>query len=208
MKLYHYMDECYGLINLENRRLKASTFNRLNDPFELLGIEASDLLIRNALKETKRRISYNFGVLCFSKIWSNPVQWAHYANHYKGLCLEIELSGRCNAQKVDYVPERLDSSAISSSKFSEKLLLTKFEHWGYEEEYRIIRRLDNFIKEDGLYFQPFNDDIKITKVIIGCQSNIIRNDVLERLSDADKNVEVIYSRSAFKSFKIVEHKNK
>ena len=202
------MDEDYGLINLEERRIKASTFNRLNDPFELLGIETSNLLIRNALKETKRRISSNFGILCFSKIWSNPVQWAHYANHHKGLCLEIELSDKSDAQKVDYVPERLDSSVISSPKFSEKLLLTKFEHWGYEEEYRIIRQLDNFVKDDGLYFQPFNDDIKITKVIIGCQSNITRNHVLERLSDADKDVEIIYSRSAFKSFKIVKHKNK
>ncbi len=208
MKLYHYMDEDYGLINLENRRIKASTFNRLNDPFELLGIETSNLLIRNALKETKRRISSNFGILCFSKIWSNPVQWAHYANNHKGLCLEIELSDNCDAQEVDYVPERLDSSLISSPKFSEKLLLTKFEHWGYEEEYRIIRQLDNFVKDDELYFQPFNDDIKITKVIIGCQSNITRNHVLERLSDADKDVEIIYSRSAFKSFKIVKHKNK
>jgi len=208
VKLYHYMDEDYGLINLENRRIKASTFNRLNDPFELLGIETSNLLIRNALKETKRRISSNFGILCFSKIWSNPVQWAHYANNHKGLCLEIELSDNCDAQEVDYVPERLDSSLISSPKFSEKLLLTKFEHWGYEEEYRIIRQLDNFVKDDELYFQPFNDDIKITKVIIGCQSNITRNHVLERLSDADKDVEIIYSRSAFKSFKIVKHKNK
>lgn len=202
------MDEDYGLINLENQRIKASTFNRLNDPFELLGIETSDLLIRNALKETKRRISSNLGILCFSKIWSNPVQWAHYANHHKGLCLEIELSDSCDAQKVDYVPERLDSSLIFNPKFSEKLLLTKFEHWGYEEEYRIIRQLDNFVKDDGLYFQPFNDDIKITKVIIGCQSNISRNQVLERLNDADKNVEIIYSRAAFKSFKIVKHKNK
>lgn len=202
------MDEYYGLINLQNRRIKASTFNRLNDPFELLGIETSNLIIRNALSETKRRISSNFGILCFSKIWSNPVQWAHYANHHKGLCIEIELTDRCDAQKVEYVPERLDSSVISSPKFSEKLLLTKFEHWGYEEEYRIIRQLDNFVKDDSLYFQPFNDDIKITKVIIGCQSNITRNQVLDSLSDADKGVEIIYSRSAFKSFHIVKHKDK
>ena len=51
MKLYHYMDEHFGLQNLANRRIKASTFNRLNDPFELLGIETSDKDIRAALKE-------------------------------------------------------------------------------------------------------------------------------------------------------------
>ncbi|MBQ4811106.1 hypothetical protein J8M20_07145 [Pseudoalteromonas luteoviolacea] len=94
------------------------------------------------------------------------------------MCFEIELSNRCNAQKVDYVPERLERSVISSPKFSEKLLLTKFENWQYEEEYRIVRPLDNFVKEDGLYFQSLNEDIKITKVIVGCQSIITKNQVI------------------------------
>jgi hypothetical protein len=99
MKLYHYMDEYFGLQNLANRRIKASTFDRLNDSFELLGIETSDPEIRAALKEMKRSVAAKFGILCFSKIWSNPVQWAHYADNHQGLCIELELADKDDATK-------------------------------------------------------------------------------------------------------------
>ena len=202
------MDEHFGLQNLVNRRIKASTFDRLNDPFELLGIETSDPEIRAALKEMKRRVAAKFGILCFSKIWSNPVQWAHYADNHQGLCIEIELADKDDARKVDYVPERLESKLITDPKFSEKLLLSKFKHWEYEKEYRLIRELKNYDQDNGIFFQPFNSDIKLTKIIIGCQSNLTRSSLQEKLSATDRDVEIIYARAAFKSFKIVKHKNK
>jgi hypothetical protein len=31
VKLYHYMDEEFGLQNIANRKIKASTFMKLND---------------------------------------------------------------------------------------------------------------------------------------------------------------------------------
>jgi hypothetical protein len=111
-------------------------------------------------------------------------------------------------QKVDYVPERLERKSIADSKFSEKLLLSKFKHWEYEQEYRLIRELKNFDQDNGIFFQPFNSDIKLTKIIIGCQSNITRSRLQKKLSAADHDVEIIYARAAFKSFKIVKHKNK
>ena len=208
MKLYHYMDEHFGLKNLAKRRIKASTFDRLNDPFELLGIETSDQEIRAALKKMKQRVASKFGILCFSKIWSNPVQWAHYADNHQGLCIELELADKDDARKVDYVSERLESKLITDPEFSQKLLLSKFKHWEYEQEYRLIRELINFDKDSGIFFQPFNSDIKLTKIIIGCQSNITRNSLMEKLNEADLDVEIIYARAAFKSFKIVKHRNK
>ena len=66
MKLYHYMDEVFGLKNLSNRRIKASTFDNLNDPFELLGIETSTPYIRASLNRMKLGVSREFGILCFS----------------------------------------------------------------------------------------------------------------------------------------------
>ena len=209
MKLYHYMDSKYGLENLQARRIKASTFDSLNDPFELSGINTIDKSIRSALKEMKKRVTSKFCILCFSKIWSNPVQWAHYAENHRGICIELQLSDKDDAQKVNYVSERLGENIITGdSTFSEKLLLTKFKHWQYEQEYRVIRLLEHFEKHNGLYFQPFNEHIKLRNIIIGCQSKITKQKLLENLSPIDKSVEIIYSRPAFKSFKIVKHRNK
>lgn len=104
MILYHFMDEQYGVKNLENKRIKVSTFNRINDPFELQNIWTNDLMKRRALEQTKRTVTSNYGVLCFSKSWSNPVQWSHYANKHQGICIELEFSSALAPQKVDYIP--------------------------------------------------------------------------------------------------------
>ena len=202
------MDETFGLLNLSNRKLKASTFDRLNDPFELLGIETSDKAIRAALTKMKTDVAAKFGILCFSKIWSNPVQWGHYANNHQGLCIELELADQNDAYKVNYVTERFDKILIKDPDFPKKLLLSKFKHWVYEEEFRIVRQLSNFDFDGMFYFQPFSDEIRLTKVIIGCQSNLTRTEVQNNLAPQDADVCIIHARSAFKSFNIVEHLNK
>jgi hypothetical protein len=156
----------------------------------------------------KLGVSREFGILCFSKIWSNPVQWAHYANNHKGICVELELSNKEDAQEVKYYSERFKSNLIDDQSFPLKLLLSKFKHWEYEKEYRTIRDLNNFEKENGLYFQPFNEDMKLSKIIIGCQSKLTRSELEKSLCIQDRGVEIIYARAAFKSFKIVKYQNK
>ncbi len=201
------MDEKFGLQNIANRKIKASTFMKLNDPFELLCIKSSSRKMLTGLKETKRKVSEKFGILCFSEIWSNPVQWAHYANNHQGLCIELEL-GDGDAQKVEYKAEMLDCALMSENEIFIRILLTKFKHWEYEKEFRVIRVLEKFEEENGLYFQPFNNDIRLTKIIIGCQSNITRKSIIEKLHDADKDVEIIYSKASSESFEIIECQNK
>ena len=194
----------HGLENLLNQRIKASTFDSLNDPFELLSFRAISHREKYTLNELKRKTAQKFGILCFSKIWSNPVQWAHYAQKHEGLCIEVEFSDGNGPQKVNYVNERLDFQIESNPEFSKQILLTKFEHWHYEKEYRLIRCLENFEKENGLYFQTFCEEMKLSKIIIGCQSKITREQVLDNLNQEDKKVEIIYSRPSSKHFKIIE----
>ncbi len=207
-KLYHFVDEVYGLRNLENRRIKASTFDNLNDPFELLPFNSGDRKFRLAFNEMKRRVTQQFGILCFSKDWHSPAQWAHYSNNHKGICLELSVSDD-DVEKVDYVKERINVSEVDlTEKFSRKILLTKYDHWVYESEYRSICELKNFTKDGDLYFQPFCDDLILTKVFIGCQSKLSREKVLESLAPEDKGVPVVHTRAAFNSFKIVVNKSK
>jgi hypothetical protein len=38
MRLYHFLNAEYGLLNIRHRRLKIARINELNDPFEFLGV--------------------------------------------------------------------------------------------------------------------------------------------------------------------------
>lgn len=92
MKLYHFRNEKFGLKSTEERRLKIARINKLNDPFELLGCALSDKAQRKVIKEVKETLSNNKGLVCFSKNWKNPVQWAHYADSHKVVCLGFEVA--------------------------------------------------------------------------------------------------------------------
>ena len=39
MRLYHFINKKYGLESLSLKRLKIAQIDKLNDPFELLGVE-------------------------------------------------------------------------------------------------------------------------------------------------------------------------
>ncbi len=110
MRVFHFRDEKNGLKSLKERRLKITRIMELNDPFEFLGAELSNLDFRKAINATKNQISKTTGILCFSKNWRNPVQWSHYAKEHKGICMGFDIRKRLLA-KVDYVDERLSVSS-------------------------------------------------------------------------------------------------
>ncbi|MEH6544589.1 MAG: DUF2971 domain-containing protein [Porticoccaceae bacterium] len=109
MRVFHFRDEKYGIKSIKDRRLKISRIMELNDPFEFPGADLSNPEFRKAINKTKKQISNNTGILCHSKDWHNPVQWSHYADNHKGVCLGFEISKRWLA-KVEYADERLSIS--------------------------------------------------------------------------------------------------
>ncbi len=117
--------------------MKISDFNNLNDPFELLGVEMSDKDVRSALQFEQSQIAKSKGLICFSENKYDPVQWAHYAENHKGVCLGFEVPERI-LKKVKYVSARLAKSTLNDHDKQEKLLTTKFKHWEYEEERRLL----------------------------------------------------------------------
>ena len=75
-----------------------------------------------------------------------------YADRYKGLCLgfDVAMSGpRDDAVlgKIKYVKERLPWPDKLSLQFTQDLLLTKFDHWSYEQEWRGFVGIENCEKE-------------------------------------------------------------
>ena len=204
MRLFHFVNEEFGLKDLRERRLKISRIDALNDPFEFLGAEVSDPERRAVLNRVKTSLSEKNGLLCFSKNWHNPVQWAHYANNHRGLCLGFDISDRLPGQ-VSYVNSRFHWGTEVDESFMRQLLFTKFVHWSYEDEYRMYTDLKDH--ENGLYYANFSEDLQIKVIIVGARSPVTRAQLSEALGDLQPKVETFKARPAFRSFRIVRNKN-
>lgn len=122
MRLYHFIDEQYGIEDLKEKHLKVARIHDLNDPTEFLAADLSIEELRHAMESMKAAFSNDHGILCFSEDWRSLVQWAHYANKHKGLCLGFDIPDHFLA-KVDYVDNRLSADEIwrLSNTLSEQL---------------------------------------------------------------------------------------
>jgi len=208
MLFYYFTSAKYGIENLKNERLKISDFSNVNDPFELLGIELRDEVVRKAVNFEKSKISEKYGLLCFSEDKYNPVQWAHYADNHKGVCLGFEIDEK-KLRKVKYVSERLVKETLNQADCNEKLLTTKFSHWSYEQERRlIIQNTNDSIANQGLRFKEFDSDMLLKEVYIGCKSDLVFADIVDAYASKNKSVIVKVTRPSFRDFRIVWDKSK
>lgn len=207
MRVYYFTSAKFGLENIKEKRLKVSDFNNVNDPFELLGIKLSGKNLRSELKKLKSQISKETGFICFSEDWQNPLLWGHYAENHKGICLGFDVKDE-HLKKVKYVKQRLDNSKCYAKK-KEKLLTTKFSHWSYEKEHRMIIDLSTRSYDKcKLFFKPFSTHLKLREVIIGCESKVSQSKVKELCEGKYKNIKIFNSRAAFRDFKIVYDRSK
>lgn len=210
MRVYHFVNKEYGLENIQKRRLKIATLNELNDPFELFGVELSEPSLRYAFRVMKNELAQNRGLLCFSKSWHNPVQWSHYADKHRGICLGFDVPD-VHLGEVNYSPKRVVTDIESlktprelSFDVVRKLLFTKYHHWKYEKEVRSFVTLDDIDNEKGLYFAKFSEQLSLKEVIVGAMSDISRKELRESLGDLQSSVSQTKARLAFKTFRVVK----
>jgi len=84
---------------LRNRRLKIAQLDDLNDPFELKSVNLCNPAHSLAFDGTethegfKAEMARRYGVLCFSEDKTDVLQWAHYADRHRGICLGFDVSG-------------------------------------------------------------------------------------------------------------------
>ena len=204
MRLYHFLNEEFGLKALRDRRLKIARIMELNDPFEFLGVDLSNCELRRGVEAAKAELSATNGLLCFSKNWKNPVLWGHYADKHRGICLGFDIPNTF-PQKIDYIETRFPWPASIDQTFMKKLLFTKFAHWSYEDEYRVYISLEDEV--NGLYFSDFSKNLNLKQVIVGGQATLTRAQIDTALGDLKGEVEIFKSRPAFTSFNVVRNKN-
>lgn len=213
MRLYHFVNREYGLANLAKRRLKIARWNDLNDPFELAGAIFADKDLRKEMRRIKDEIHAAMGMLCFSKNWKNPVQWSHYADNHRGICLGFDVHDDL-LQEVDYVTERVECTLAEIQESSDKethenlihvMMATKYADWRYEQEVRVFSMLNN--EDDGLFFQKFDEAIALREVIVGARSSVSRADLARALGTHAQGIDVCKARLGFNRFEIVKNQD-
>lgn len=213
MRLYNLSDATHALINIKQRRLKVSRIADLNDPFELLSVNLRDKRLREAFRSAREIIHSENGVLCFSRSWSNPVLWSHYADKHRGICLGFDVDDSC-VMPVNYMTDltkfKLDANATTSfltKDYIRQLLSTKFNDWKYEDEARVYVSLDPSMAEGGLYFVEFSEKMRLREIILGVRCEIPVAKARELAGRFPHDVYVIKARLAFTKFSVVENKS-
>lgn len=172
-RVYQMLSAKWALVAIDDRRLKVSRFDDLNDPFELLGMNRHTPIARKVSKEFRARLNELQGLLCFGADWSNAVMWSHYADRHKGICLGFDVR-KTLLQEVRYEDERIRVAlgrnadpANLAPELQRQISCTKAKAWAYEEEFRRFIDLRDAISERGLHFMPFDDDMRLAEVILG-----------------------------------------
>lgn len=215
MRLYYFTKAEHALSNIEKRRIKISRLDQLNDPFEWMAPYLPLKGDRLALRRTKQEMSKNSGLICFSKDWTDPVQWSHYADHHKGMCLGFDIDDQWPTE-VTYQKERKKIESLAKFKaegkmtekwLKEDVICSKFENWHYEQEWRTFIQLDHSTVESGLYFLNFSKELILKEVIVGHNSAVKRKELDAVLGDLKPYVRAFKARLAFQKFSVCEQEN-
>ena len=91
-------------------------------------------------------------------------------------------------------------------EFDKSPRLTNKFGWVNESEYRGWASLDEKDNKTGLYFINFSDNLLLKKVIIGPRNSAKPQDIKELIGTSFRGVEIIKSRLAFNSYRVVENK--
>lgn len=203
MRVYHFLPAQWALDDIEKRRIKISEIDQTNDPFELWCVSQPDRPLRDALRAYKQEMSRQFGLICFSEDWVNPLLWSHYADKHRGICLGFDVN-ELVLRKVSYVRDRPSLKLPLTNEAADQLLWTKYRDWKYEEERRSWLRLDE--QEDGHYFYHFDTQqnfMRLREVIVGPLCDTTEARVKTALADHSDQVKIIKARLAFRTFRIV-----
>lgn len=214
MQLYYFTKAEHALSNISLRRLKISTLDKLNDPFEWLGPACERSQDRMALRAMKKEMGEKSGLVCFSEDWTNPVHWSHYAEHHRGICLGFEVSEKF-VTKVVYEEARTVIQDLGSlfkagvpdhAWLVREVICRKFKHWEYEQEWRAFVTLKPEERDNGNHFIDFNENLILNQVVVGPNCDV-RRSTIERAVDGVQNVTIKKARLAFNTFSVCEQKD-
>lgn len=214
VRAYRFLNEEYALQAIRDRRLRISRFDQLNDPLEWAPPANASREQRQAFGVMKKEMGEDRGLICFSRSWSNPLLWSHYADKHQGIALGFDFHGNQHFEVVyrkDRIPcdwERFQTDKQYAFKITDLVLRSKSDHWSYEEEVRAHVALDHSTVENTHYFFNFGQEIQLREIVLGPLCKLRRSDLALIRDDIENDVTFKKARLAFRSYNVVEQKNK
>ena len=140
------------------------------------------------------------GVCCFSKEYDSILQWSHYADSHKGVCLVFDILKDPlffnEIFPVDYRVDYQDFNFIKDfNSFVHKRLLPKYKDWEYEKEVRAFN--------DQIGMKKFEKSA-LAKIIFGCNiSPEEKKAIIQTVLDLNyPNVEFIQAHKNHSEYKL------
>ncbi len=209
LRVYHLASADHAVNDIELRRLKVARFSDLNDPFELMGVNLREQILRGVVSAFKEEYNAHTGLLCFSANWTNPVLWSHYGEKHRGVCLGFDVN-KAQLQGVHYEDARIlrelsneGNPLLLSEELQALLLTTKFKHWQYEAEHRMFVKLSDMNADGSMYFCPFNSHLKLAEVILGDRCRHSLDAIRQLVRRVRPEAVTIKARLAYKFFAVV-----
>ncbi|WJH40585.1 DUF2971 domain-containing protein [Aliirhizobium terrae] len=210
MRLYYFTSANYGLQNIEKRRIKIARIKDLNDPFEFIPLRLPTTQQRKRMREMKRQANKKYGIVCFTSDWTHPMMWSHYGDRHRGICLGFDVIQARPIIPIEYTEHLLEEKHFKDQQIHQistldhmRTWFVKYDAWKYEDEQRMVFRLEDQQSENGHFFHSFEPALRLAEVVVGAESSVTRERVLEAVGDL-RDVELIKARLAFKRFAVVK----
>jgi len=215
MRLYHYLETKWALDDIRRGRLKLSTIEDMNDPYEGFSVCSDHEVTQAALEKTLWELVNKYIALCFSLSPNNILMWSHYGEKHKGICLGFDVPDEFtrpveyihNVQAVGnmIVERREDVSDEKGNKIVDQQLGAKFDGWCYEQEVRVHLGRNEKDEETGQYFREFNEHLVLKEVIAGVRFPYSKKLIQDALTgySGQENVTILKACRSTKNFEIV-----
>ena len=215
MRLYHYLETRWALDDIRRRRLKLSTIEDMNDPYEGFSVCSDHEVTQAALEKTQWEFVNKYIALCFSLSPNNMLMWSHYGEKHKGICLGFDVLDELT-RPVEYIHDvqtvanmivkrREDFSVEEGTKIVDLLCGAKYDGWCYEQEVRIHLGRNEKDEETGQYFREFSERLVLKEVIAGVRFPYSKKLIHDALSgySGQEEVTILKARRSTKKFEIV-----
>ena len=215
MRLYYMTTlDTFEQFILPEQQIRISTFNKVNDPFELLGAIKNGKRGHRDFIWLRNHWTKTVGFISFSDNWKSPLMWAHYASNHTGVCLGIEVTDK-KPLKMEYQPSRV-ALQFDFKKFEnaadaallEKLVVKKFQEWEYEHEWRVLLSLQYDLKHPRpeYFYERFTPEFELREVILGACCEQSLEEIQKQIFGVTAPVQIKRVRPAFDSFSMVLQK--
>lgn len=174
-------------------------------------------------QQVSEQLANAIGILSLTETPDNLLMWAHYANSHEGFVIGFDnhhpyFDERRGPQdefhylrKVEYRKQRPNTPMIELT--GTELFLVKSEQWSYENEWRILRPLQdaNQVIEKALYpihLFAFPPEI-IREIIIGCRMpEEIRSQIVQTVKwdEQYQDVEILQAKPDEQEFRLILRK--